>query len=248
MRKLIIITFVFITSTMMTHAQDNTTAVAPRSYFGVALGVSASTNGVGVNVTTALNKFLALRLSYEKLDNSLIQNVYAINNPININMSGQSLAMTPTIKAGGISAILDLYLGKSFYISGGVVYTDFDMAASLKSANPIKIGDITFTPDDMGQLGLTIKPLQKLSPYGAIGFGRNISRDHRLCMSLEFGAYYMKSYVIGLSGTNMFTPTADANQALVDQLNATLKTISWSGIYPVVKIGISYKIFGETKK
>ena len=46
----------------------------------------------------------------------------------------------------------------------------------------------------------------------------------------------------------MFSPTAVANQAVIDQLNTTLKTISWSGIYPVVKIGISYKIFGETKK
>ena len=123
-----------------------------------------------------------------------------------------------------------------------------DMSAILKSASPLKIGDITFTPDDLGQLGLTIKPEQKLSPYGAFGFGRNISRDHRLCMSLEFGAYYMKSYVIGLTGTNMFSPTAEANQAVVDQLNATLKTFSWSGIYPVIKLGISYKIFGETKK
>ena len=240
-----------ISATLMTQAQDTsnaTTPVKPRSYFGVALGVSASTNGVGVNVTTALNKFLALRLSYEKLDNSLIQNVYAINNPININLSGQSLSMTPTIKTGGLSAILDLYLGKSFYLSGGVVNTDMDFAATLKSANPITIGDISFTPDDLGQLGLTLKPEQKLSPYGAIGFGRNISRDHRLSMSLEFGAYFMKSYVIGLTGTNMFSPTAEANQAVVDQLNATLKTFSWSGVYPVIKLGISYKIFGETKR
>ncbi len=254
MRKLLIIIFVTISATLMAQTQETTNVTVnvspakPRSYFGIALGVSASTNGVGVNVTTALNKFLALRLSYEKLDNSLIQNVYAINNPININLGGQSLSMTPTIKTGGISAILDLYLGKSFYISGGVVNTDMDLAATLKSASPIKLGDITFTPDDLGQLGLTIKPLQKLSPYGAIGFGRNISRDHRLSMSLEFGAYYMKSYVIGLSGTNMFTPTAQANQILVDNLNTTLTTISWSGIYPVVKLGISYKIFGETKK
>jgi len=253
MRKLLIIIFVSVTGMLMAQTQETTTTVTttvakPRSYFGVALGVSASTNGVGVNVTTALNKFLALRLSYEKLDNSIIQNVYAINNPINISLSGQSLAMTPTIKTGGLSAILDLYLGKSFYISGGVVNTAMDMSAILKSASPLKIGDITFTPDDLGQLGLTIKPEQKLSPYGAFGFGRNISRDHRLCMSLEFGAYYMKSYVIGLTGTNMFSPTAEANQAVVDQLNSTLKTFSWSGIYPVIKLGISYKIFGETKK
>ena len=252
MKKLIII-FVSIFAILMTQAQETTTVTTTtvakkRSYFGVAVGVSASTNGLGVNVTTALNKFLALRLGYEKLDNNLIQNVYDINKPMIIDLNGQSLSMTPTVNVGGISAILDLYLGKSFYISGGLVSTAFDLSAVLKSANPITIGDISFTPDDLGQLAVSIKPEQKLSPYAAFGFGRNISRDHRLCMSLEFGAYFMKSYVVGLTGTNMFGPTADANKAMLDDLNAKLKTMSWSGIYPVIKLGISYKIFGETKK
>ena len=244
MKKLIII-FVCIFATLMTQAQDNAT---PRSYFGVGVGVSASTNGLGASLVTALNKYVAIRLSYEKLDNSLIQNVYPINNAINVDFGGQSLSMTPSIKTGGLSAILDLYLGKSFYISGGVVYTDMDLSATFKSANPITIGDITFTPDDLGHLGVTLKPEQKLSPYAAFGFGRNISRDNRLCMSLEFGAYYMKSYVVGLTGTNMFSATAEGNQAEIDKLNATLKTMSWSGIYPVIKLGISYKILGDTKR
>ena len=255
MKKLIIIIFVSLSTVLMAQTQETnvvttttTTTAKPRSYFGIALGVSGSTNGLGVNVTTALGKSVALRLSYEKLDNNLIQKVYPINNPINIDFGGQALSMTPSIKTGGISAILDLYLGKSFYISGGAVYTDMDLSATLKSANPITIGNITFTPDDLGQFGLTIKPEQKLSPYAAFGFGRNISRDHRLCMSLEFGAYFMKSYVVGITGTNMFTATAEGNQQSIDQLNATLKTISWSGVYPVIKLGISYKIFGETMR
>ena len=249
MKKLIIIIFVSIFATLMTQAQDTnitvttttTTIEKPQSYFGVALGVSASTNGLGVNVTTALNKFLALRLGYEKIDKTF-------PNALNLQMSGQGLNVSPTFKTGGLSAILDLYLGKSFYISGGVVNTDMDLSATIKSDKPLTIGDIVFTPDDLGQLGLTIKPEQKLAPYGAIGFGRNISRNHRLCMSLEFGAYYMKSYVIGLTGTNMFSATAEGNQAALDKLNSTLKTMSWSGIYPVIKLGISYKIFGESRR
>jgi hypothetical protein len=218
-----------------------------RSYFGMAVGVSASTNGLGVNLNTALSKRFALRLGYEKLDNSIIQNIYNINNPMTIDFGGQSLSMTPTIKTGGISAIIDFYLLKGFYLSGGVVYTDFDLSATLKSASSFKIGDIEFKPDDLGQVGLTIKPLEKLAPYGAIGFGRNISRDHRLAMSLELGAYYMTSYVFGLTGTNLFEPTAEGNQTSINNLNETLKTISWSGIYPVLKIGISYKFLGQNK-
>ena len=255
MRKQIIILLVSIfTITLMAQAQETTIITMSdndspkkRSYFGMAVGLSASTNGLGVSLNTALTKRIALRLGYDKLDNSMIQNIYDINNPINVDFGGQSLSMTPTIKTGGISAIIDFYLLKGFYLSGGVVYTDMDLSAILKSGSSLKIGDIEFQPDDLGQIGLSIKPLERLSPYGAIGFGRNISRDNRLAMSLELGAYYMTSYVFGLTGTNLFSPTAEGNQTVINDLNETLKTISWSGIYPVLKIGISYKLIGKNK-
>lgn len=247
MKKIICILLI-VAYSGVSFAQENETTVKKTSDFGIGLGVSASTNGLGVSLVTALNKYIAVRLSYEKLDNNLIQNVYSINNPINVDFGGQSLSMTPSIKTGGFSGIIDLYLAKSFYICGGAVYTDFDISVDAKLKDAIKLNDISIQPDKLGGLHLTIRPERKLSPYVGFGFGRNISRNHRLCMNLEFGAYHMGSYVIGISGSNMFSSTAAGNQASIDQLNATLKTISWSGIYPVLKIGISYKIFGETKK
>ncbi|MEI8084802.1 MAG: hypothetical protein WCG93_01170 [Paludibacter sp.] len=229
------------TTTTTTTTNQTVTLVKPRSYFGMALGVSASTNGLGVNVTTALNKRVAIRLGYEKVD-------MTFNDAFSYNMGGQALNVSPTWKAGGLSAILDLYLIKGFYVSGGVVLTDMNIAATLKSGNSIKIGDIEFKPDELGELGLTVKPLNKMAPYAAIGFGRNISRDHRLAMSLEVGAYYMGSYVLGLTGTKLFEANGDpANQASLNKLNETLKSFSWSGYYPVVKLGLSYKFLGQNK-
>lgn len=225
----------------ITTSSRTTTLTKPRSYFGIALGVSASTNGLGVNVTTALNKRIAIRLGYEKVN-------MTFNDAFSYNMGGQALNVSPTWKAGGLSAIIDLYLLKGLYISGGVVLTDMNIAATLKSGNSIKIGDIEFKPDELGELGLTVKPLNKMAPYAAIGFGRNISRDHRLAMSLEVGAYYMGSYVVGLTGTKLFEANGDpANQASLNKLNETLKTFSWSGYYPVVKLGLSYKFLGQNK-
>ena len=58
----------------------------------------------------------------------------------------------------------------------------------------------------------------------------------------------MGSYVVELSGTNLFAANNDhANQASLNQLNTTLKSFSWSGIYPVIKLGISYKFLGQNK-
>ena len=237
---------------LMAQTQDSITSVTtstqatiktkPCSNFGLALGVSASTNGLGVNVAAALNKRLAVRLGYEKVN-------MTFNDAFTYDVGGQALNVSPTWKAGGLSAILDFYLLKGLYLSGGLMLTDMNIAATLKSGNAIKIGDIEFKPDELGELGLTVKPLNKLAPYAAIGFGRNISRDHRLAMSLEIGAYYMGSYVVGLTGTKLFEANGDpANQASLNKLNETLKSFSWSGYYPVIKLGLSYKIFGESKK
>ena len=209
-------------------------------YFGVALGVSASTNGLGINVNTALTKYLAFRLGYESI-NATFNNAYTGK------IANQSFIITPTWQSGGISAIVDFYLLKGLYLSGGVVYSNMNISVTVNSGSAVKIGDIPFLPDEVGQLKLTITPLNRLAPYGALGFGRNISRDKRLAFSFELGTYYMRSYVIGLSVTNLLAANGPANQESLDKLNATLKTISWSGFYPVIKLGISYKIYGETR-
>lgn len=225
--------------------QTDSTTVAPlltpakrSSYFGVALGASASTNGFGGNITTELSKRFALRLGYEKVNMSF-------KDAFDITEEGYSFKATPTWKAGGFSAIMDFYLFTGLYISGGVVFTDMNLSAQLAPGQSIKIGDITFEPNELGGLKLALKPENKVAPYAALGFGRNISRDHRFAMSLELGAYYMGSYVVDLSGTNLFEAN-NSNQS-VAKLNETLKSISWSGIYPIVKLGISYKFYGKNK-
>jgi hypothetical protein len=222
--------------------QEKTNPDKKRSYFGIALGVSASTNGFGVSVNTALNKRFALRLGYETMNMSF-------KNAFVYTQDNYSFNVTPTWQAGGLSAILDFYLFRSLYLSGGLVYTNFNLTANIKSDHSIKIGDIEFQPNEMGELDLTVKPLARLAPYVAIGLGRNISRDHRLCMSFEMGAYFMKSYVVGLTGTQLFDANGQPeNQESLNNLNETLRNSSWSGLYPVIKLGISYKIFEETKK
>jgi len=230
---LILITLISVTS----YSQDSLKIEKKPSGFGIALGVSASTNGLGGSVITSLNKYIAIRLSYEKLDNNMIQKIYPINDPTNITISDQELSLTPSVQVGGLSGIIDLYLGKSFYLCAGAVYTNFNITADTK------LEKLTFnkvTLENQGGLTLSIQPERKLSPYVGFGIGRNISRNHRFTMNLEMGAYHMGSYVLSLTGTGLLEGN---NTESLKTLNETLKDISWSGIYPVVKLGISYKIW-----
>ncbi|MDD2797594.1 MAG: hypothetical protein PHV20_03280 [Bacteroidales bacterium] len=248
MRKFAIILFVTVIAfSVSAQIQDSSyisetvNPLKKRSYFGVALGASASTNGFGGNVTAALSKRFALRLGYEAVN-------MTFKDAFSVTQDNYTFNVSPTWKAGGLSAILDFYVFKGLYLSGGVVFSDMNLSAKMLSEKPVTIGSIEFTPDDLGELRVAVKPENKVAPYAALGFGRNISRDHRLTMSFELGAYYTGSYVVDLSGTQLFEANGQpANQGSIDNLNKTLKEISWSGLYPIVKLGISYKFYGKNK-
>jgi len=243
MRKRLSILLVLVISfTLSAQTTVITNETEKSSNFEISLGTSVSTNGFGVNLTSSINKRFALRLGFENVNMSF-------NDAFIYKQSGQTLAVTPVYKTGGLSAILDLYLFRWLYLSGGIVYSNMNIAAKMMSGNSLKIGDIVFQPDELGELVLTVKPENKVAPYGSIGFGRNISRNHRLALSFEIGTYYMQSYLIGMTGTKLFEANGDAtNQESINKLNESLKMISWNGFYPVIKFGISYKIFGKTKK
>jgi hypothetical protein len=215
------------------------TSTAKRSYFGIALGASASTNGFGGNITAALNKRFALRLGYETVN-------MTFNNAFTLKQDDRSFQVSPVWKSGGMSAIFDWYILKGLYLSAGVMVSAMNPAVVINSADPIKIGDIEYAPDEIGEIKIAIKPEQKVAPYAALGFGRNISRDHRLTMNFEMGAYFTKAYVVDVNGTKFFE--ANNTNESIDNLNTTLKDVSFSGIYPVIKVGISYKFYGSTKK
>lgn len=233
--------FILILSTvsysLMAQLDNSVNSIDKSSNLALAIGLSASTNGLGGNITAAWKDKFALRLGYEKLDLSF-------PNALVLDQDDFSFNVSPQFKTGGFSANVDWYFLKSIYLSAGVMITDFHLNANIISANPLKIGDIEYSPNEMGEMNIAVGPQNKVAPYVGLGFGRNISRDHRFTMSFELGAYHTGSYVVDVSGTEFFEANGDpANQESINNLNETLKGISWSGIYPVVKLGLSYKIW-----
>lgn len=203
------------------------------STIGVAVGASASTNGLGVQAAVSVANFLALRVTYETIDQTF-------ENAFQYSISDVPLNISPTWKTGGIGAMVDLYLQRDFYITGGFIQTNMDLSARMLPAESMQIGDIIWEPQDIGELQVNIRPLKKLAPYAGIGYGRNIARKSGISLNFELGAYFMDSYVLDVQGTKMFEGNSE-NES-INRLNETLSTFDWSGIFPVVKIGISYRI------
>lgn len=210
-----------------------------KSGFAVGVGLSGSTNGLGGSAIASWNDVLALRLSYEALNMSFA-------NAFTIDQNDLSFSASPAVKAGGFSAILDWYFLKSMYLSGGFVLTNLNVVATINSNKPMIIGDIEYSPNEMGEMKLALNPKNKVAPYLGLGFGRNISRDKKLAMSFEIGAYHTGSFVVDATGTELFEPNGDpANQGSINNINEALAGISWMGIYPILKLGVSYKIWKQ---
>jgi hypothetical protein len=228
---LIVVAAMCITAT----AQDESS----KKGFGVAIGASASTHGLGGNVIIGITNWLSVRGSYEMLNSELIADYVPTNFQYAFN--DLNLDITPTFETGGYSVMADIYLGRSLYVTGGFVQTTFHANAMVKSAESMKIGDITFTPDEIGKLEVHMKPGKTPAPYVGLGLGRNIARKSGLAMSLELGAIMMQSYDITLNGTGMFG--GNSQNASFQKLIDTVNGFDWAGIYPVVKLGISYRLF-----
>ena len=134
MKKLIIISSIALFSAVVSaQMQDSTSLVIPDmpvemkkpSQFGIAIGASASTNGLGASVITAFNNRVSLRLSYEKVDMAL-DNISMITDYLKMDFQGKSYQLSPVWKTGGMSAIFDFYLSRGFYVritSYNVCYT-----------------------------------------------------------------------------------------------------------------------------
>lgn len=233
MKKIIFLPVIIVLlSTTGIKAQDSNSSL--RKSPGLAIGASASTNGLGVNIIASLTSWLSVRAGYEHLDQTF-------NDMVTYSIEDTEFSISPAVKVGGLSANLDLYLLRGFYLTGGIVQTNLNLGATLRPTESMTMGDITYEPEDIGELHISILPEKKLAPYAGIGFGRTISRDKRMALNMEFGAYHMGSYVVDMTGTKMLEGNSD-NES-VQRINEVLADISWSGIYPVVKIGLSFRLF-----
>jgi hypothetical protein len=228
-KNLIIIALLFIGLAAIAQTSGTKTP----SKIGIAVGGHVSTNGIGAQAAIGLGNTFAIRVIYEDIN-------YALPEPLPLELSGIALNLFPTIKSGGIGGMIDLYLQRDFYLTGGIIQTNLDHSAKLMSAEAMKIGDITWEPEDIGELNLSLKPLEKMAPYLGFGYGRNIARKPGMALSLEIGAYYMKGYDLQLSGTGMFAGNSD-NESFTKLID-TINGFEWSGIYPVIKLGLSFRV------
>lgn len=200
---------------------------------GFAVGISASAiGGFGGEIVGSYNNKFALRIGYETFD-------YERAKPIAYSAANLNLNIYPKGKFGGFTVAADYYLFKYLYLTAGVMKSNLKIDASIQSAETVKIGDIYYTPEEMGEIQFSAVPTGSVLPFVGVGFGRNIAAKKGLSLNLELGAAFAKSYEVSVTGTKYFKGNNENKS--IDKLNNALRNVSWSGLIPSIKIGLSYR-------
>lgn len=193
----------------------------------VALGIRASTLGLGGEVSIRPSDYLGLRLG---------GNYFSFTRSATI--EGVDYDLTPRLKSG--SAIADLHpFGGSFHFAGGLVWNSNEGDVVARLNGPITIGSTTYQPSDIGELTGLVRYETRYAPYAGLGF----SGRGRVSLLFDLGVVFSGYPQVSLTGTSNLTGQAkdvfDQNvmqevQEIQDEINSR----SYLKYTPVVSLGL----------
>lgn len=192
---------------------------------GVAASVRAGTQGIGVDLATRLMPRLNARVGVNYF-------TYAMDGVEDIDDTEVAYDADATLLF--VSAVVDYHpFANSFRLSGGVHYNGLEGNSTLEPQENIEAGNNSYTPEQVGTLGLEVGFASKISPYVGIGFGNAISR--RVGFLFDVGMLYAGAPEVNITATGMLSPTAGESSKVEDNL-------SWAKWYPVVSLGVSARL------
>ena len=192
-------------------------------------GVSAATNGFGANAYWQPVDKWKVALAGEFFPQLSIDKT--------INEGSVSVDMNAKYKTGGVFVTGGYQFLSWMYATAGLGI-NFFKASAIGSPQSMKYGDITLSPETIGGLNVNIKSGATVSPYLAIGFGRQLPTEKLVGVGVEIGAYYMGSPQLEIDATGMLEGTGDPEhvQALQDEF-------SQFKFYPMIKLNVTFNVF-----
>jgi hypothetical protein len=216
-----------------------------KGHLPVAVGVKASTLGLGVEAAVPVSRFANVRGGFNGFEYSR-------------SFSGNGILYDGTIRLRSVETQLDIFpFGGRFHISPGMlVYNGNQVTANavVPGGNGFSLGGASFISNPANPVNGTGKlSLNKVSPMVRWGFGNMVPRNGHLSFHIEGGAIFQGSpkVALNLAGSacdplvalvchNVATDPTLQNQVQSEQqkLNKDLTLIKY---YPAFSMGLSYK-------
>ncbi len=202
-------------------------AFAGSGEFGV--GGSVGTAGVGIHAKAAFSDYVSVTGGFDYLKFGRDE-VYD-----GINYEGD-------LKFSNFSGLVNFHPFKNgFNISGGAYIGDKTLDLTATPATNVQIGDVSFTPAEVGTLNGAAS-LKNLAPYAGIGYDGFMTASGNWSFNAKAGILFTGTPEISLvstGGTLSNDPTFRAE--LTKEVNNLQRDIKDFKYYPVVSLGVTRK-------
>ena len=204
-------------------------AMAQSSEPGVAVGATAGTSGVGLDVQVKLGPIFTLRGSLDRLSWGADQRYDGIdyNGDLTFDTVGGFIDMHP--------------LANGFLISGGAYVGDRNIALAATPTGPVEIGGQTWTPGQVGTLNGAVK-LSGVAPFVGLGWDDTFYRSGCWGFCAVAGVAWSDAPEVVLTSTGGSLSNDPTFQArLRDESQAITDEAEGYGLFPIIQVGLNYK-------
>jgi hypothetical protein len=146
------------------------------------------------------------------------------------------------LELNNISALVDWHIFEGpFHVTGGFISMDNEIDLDAKPAESVEIGDIEYTPEEIGTLSGGVD-IDGMSPYLGIGWGYPMIHQRRWGFTFDLGVAFTDSPDVALTAADGLLSTdedflADLEKERKD-IEDELEVIS---MYPVIYMGFFYR-------
>jgi len=193
-----------------------------------AVSAKTSTLGLGGEFTTAVTSNINARVGINALDVDF--------DDVEI----EDVEFDLGVDLSSYSALVDWHVfDGSFRISGGIISIDNDIDLEARPTENIEIGDVYFTPAQVGSLYGSIEN-DEVAPYVGIGWGNPLTHHRRWGFTCDFGVAFTSSPDVTLAARGGTKPPGfDAELA---KLKGDIEDFfDKFELYPVIAVSFFYR-------
>lgn len=193
-----------------------------------AISGKTSTLGLGGEFTTAIRPDINARVGYNWLDIDIDdEEIEDVDFDIDVDFSS-------------FTALADWYVfNNSFRISGGIISMDHEVELDARPTENIEIGDVEYTPAEVGSLYGSIES-DDVAPYIGIGWGNPLTSSRRWGFTCDFGVAFTDTPDVTLDATGGTEP-AGFRAELEKQRKDIEDFFDDFKLYPVIAVSFFYR-------
>ncbi len=195
----------------------------------LAVGVGIGTAGAIAEAQYAVAPWLQLRGGYNYFE-------------YDVDDTYDGIAYVGDLDLTTWGAFVDLHpFSNAFVVSGGMFVGDKGLLMAATPTTNTTIGNVTYTPAQIGTLGLDAA-LEETAPYAGLGWDTTNQGDSRIGVKLLIGVMFSGSPQVNLtaSGGTLSNDAAFQNQLAIEETNLQDDVDDYE-YYPVVQAGLTYR-------